>query len=551
MRKVVNILVNRYGKPEEIHLELARELKSPRSEREARHKRMLQREKERREAAQKLLSQIGIVNPSRADIEKLLLAEECSFCCPYSGRQFSFNQLFNTGEIQVEHVIPFSRSLDDSFANKTLCFSDMNQRKGERTPLEAFGATDEWPEILERVKRFKGDFVKQKLRRFKMSTEEVEALGSNFISRQMNDTRYASRLAARYLSVLYGGINDREDRQRIFVSSGQVTAYLRRLWSLEGIISGGDIKTRDDHRHHLVDAIVIALTGPAWVKALSDAAAGARAAGRRRFASLPAPWPGFVGEVRKAVENVVVSHRVDRRVRGPMHDENPYGQIILPGEGKVSVIRKPVHRLSAKEIEQIVDSRVKQLVKEKLNNLGGKTELLEHNCPALVSRKGRIIPIKKVRIRIAEEPRPLADGPRARLVLGGEYHHYEIFLRKDPGTGKIKWDYAPISIHEAMERVRNKATVVQRDHGPGTEFVCSLSKGDTLQISRKGESRFVVVRVLEATSGRVAIQDINDARPFGKTDRKGHRPSVSVLMSELAAKKVNVSPIGEVAHASD
>jgi len=156
----------------------------------------------------------------------------------------------------VEHIIPFSRSLDDSFANKTLAYSWVNKAKGNRSPREAFQEQSQWEAILTEVGSFHGPYAKHKLQRFQWTSEQIAELLDDFTKRQLNDTRYASKLAARYMACLYGGLSD-SCGQRIFVSPGQVTAFLRRLWAIEGLLSGGGGKSRDDHRHHAIDAVVV------------------------------------------------------------------------------------------------------------------------------------------------------------------------------------------------------------------------------------------------------------------------------------------------------
>jgi CRISPR-associated endonuclease Csn1 len=71
---------------------------------------------------------LGINSPSGNDIVKYLLAKECEMICPYTGRSISRNGLFGTNpEFEIEHIIPLSISLDDSFVNKTLCFCEENR----------------------------------------------------------------------------------------------------------------------------------------------------------------------------------------------------------------------------------------------------------------------------------------------------------------------------------------------------------------------------------------------------------------------------------------
>ena len=304
MRRVVNELIRRFGKPHEIHIELARDLKASRDEREERWKRMDQRGKERTAAAEGIQRECGNPSPRRGDIEKWLLAEECGWNCPYTGRPISKMGLYDSGEVQVEHIIPYSRSLDDSFANLTLCYVSENARKGNRTPLEAYADSSDWEDTLNRVRAFKGGFARPKVRRFQMTGEEVEASLNNFSSRQLNDTRYASKLAARYVSCLFGGLADEDRNLRVFVTAGQVTAKLRRLWQIEGLLGDSPIKNRDDHRHHAIDAIVIALTSQGTIQRMASESARAWESGQRRLRDLPDPWTGFKFDVSRAVGEI-------------------------------------------------------------------------------------------------------------------------------------------------------------------------------------------------------------------------------------------------------
>jgi CRISPR-associated endonuclease Csn1 len=550
LRKVVNALIGRYGKPLEIHVELARDLKASRPEREDRWARMRRNEKARAEAAAKIQSEIGIHTPGRADTEKWLLAEECHWRCPYSGRGFSATQLYQSGEIQVEHIIPFSRSLDDSFANKTLAYSWVNKAKGNRSPREAFQEQSQWEAILTEVGSFHGPYAKHKLQRFQWTSEQIAELLDDFTKRQLNDTRYASKLAARYMACLYGGLSD-SCGQRIFVSPGQVTAFLRRLWAIEGLLSGGGGKSRDDHRHHAIDAVVVALTGPAWVKALSDAASRAREEGRRRFASLEAPWPGFAAAVQDRLQGLTVSHRANLKVGGAMHDETFYGVIQHPALGPTAVCRKLVHRLSKEDLEHIVDPRVRERVALQLGLQGGDFKQLEAHPPTIPTHDGREVPIRKVRIMKAEHTRRIGQGARARNVMGDDYHHLEVIRQTDPRTGKTKWALAAVTCQQAMERVRDHKPLVSRDHGPHAEFVCSVAKDDTLEINEAGNKRLVVVKALEAGRNVVGFKDLRDARPYSATTKNRERVAVARLMDALKCRKVTVSPLGETHYAND
>src|SRR5690606_35417899 len=137
-----------------------------------------QREKERAVAAERIIREARIANPSRADIEKVLLADECGWQCPYTGRQIDWSTLLGPHpQFDVEHIWPRSRCLDASFANKALCFHEESRtRKRGRTSSAAYGRDPRrWAEIIARGQRFEGDFRtrREKLRRF--LAEEIDA----------------------------------------------------------------------------------------------------------------------------------------------------------------------------------------------------------------------------------------------------------------------------------------------------------------------------------------------------------------------------------------
>ena len=140
IRKLVNEIIEDYGKPDEIKVELARDLKISKSKRNdiRREQKRLERENDRIKAE---LDDIG-QRPTHVNVLKYKLWEECNRTCPYTGRNIEVNQLFS-GEVQIEHIYPWSRSLNDSFMNKTLCFADENRAKGDLTPLEFYSKQNE------------------------------------------------------------------------------------------------------------------------------------------------------------------------------------------------------------------------------------------------------------------------------------------------------------------------------------------------------------------------------------------------------------------------
>ena len=216
----------------------------------------------RRLKAIKDLESNGIAEPSLKDIEKWLLWKEGSDRCPYTGDQIGFDALFREGRYEVEHIWPRSRSLDDSFRNKTLCRKDINAAKGNKTPFEYFQNNPEkWADIQRRMR----DMIAPKggvgMSPGKVKRFLAETMPDDFASRQLNDTGYAARQAISMLRRLWPdvGIDAPVTVQGV---TGRVTAQLRKLWGLNNILSDDGKKTRADHRHHAVDALTVACTHP-------------------------------------------------------------------------------------------------------------------------------------------------------------------------------------------------------------------------------------------------------------------------------------------------
>lgn len=130
-------------------------------------------------------------------------------------------ELLMNGSADIDHIIPYSRSLDDSVGNKVISHTSCNRQKGNQTPWERWGETDRWPIIQDQVARLH----KSKQWRFGPDAIERVERDGGFIAQQLTDTQYLSRLASKYLSSLY--IPD--EGRRVYAVTGRMTAMLRRL----------------------------------------------------------------------------------------------------------------------------------------------------------------------------------------------------------------------------------------------------------------------------------------------------------------------------------
>lgn len=478
VRKVVNAIIREYGKPSKILVELARETKGSAAERNELLSENKKREAERERIRQLLINQ-GVPQPSGTDILKHQLAEECKWKCPYTGREIGFKQLFgSTPEVQIEHILPYSRSLDDSQANKTLCFVDENIRKGDRTPYEAYGEEgSNWERLLEHIQHLPSR------KRKKFTQKEIDL--DKCVERQLNDTRYINRQVRSYLSVLGVDVN---------VTRGQVTAELRWRWGLNSILNpNGDNKNRDDHRHHAVDAAVIALTTPKHLKNLARKYEYKNE--RREF---PPPWEGFRADTAKAMDAINISYRPTRKIAGGLHEETNYGATEKAGQ---FVYRKPLDSLTPAMVEKIRDPRIRELVRERLKECDGNTKraFAKDNPLFMPNKEGLAIPIKKVRLLTeATGMVPMRDesGKPYRYVSPGSNHHISIFEYEI--KGKKKREFAIRTVFEtariAMENGKRcklgkpPEPLIQRSlsHHPEARFLMSLSKNDMVLLSVEG-----------------------------------------------------------------
>lgn len=562
LRKVVNAIIRRHGKPERIHIELARDLKLGRKRREEVSRNIQKRREERERAKERILDEIPGLRPSRTDIDKVLLADECGWRCPFTGTGFGMRELLGpTPQVDIEHIWPFSRSLDNSFDNRTLCLiSENRERKRNYTPREAYSDDPErYEEILQRVRAFRSDRARVKLGRF-----EAETIPEGFSERHLVESRYISKAAGEYLAVLYGGRWDAGGSQRIRVNTGQMTAWLRREWSLDAVLSEEDEKNRADHRHHAIDAIVVAASTPRMVQMLQRAAERASDVDSRRlFASVDAPWSDFLDDVRRAVDDIVVSHRQDKRVRGPLHAESLYSRPFRGKNNGRHRIRKQLHKLTPDDVkkERIVDPRVREAVRAQLEALGEKNPAKAFaepaNHPRLVSRDGRAIPVHKVRIEISAKPHAIAAEARRRYVAStkGSNHHTVIMAKLDKEGNEKTWVDEPVTLTEVHDRKRRRAegedvSVFSRDVPDGFRFKFTLGANEYVEMDSVDQGPRAIYRVQKISRGDIEFRRQNDGRTQQEVSEAGERERLrgSTLFARNA-RKVHVNHLGEVKRA--
>ncbi|WP_263415289.1 type II CRISPR RNA-guided endonuclease Cas9 [Terriglobus albidus] len=560
MRKVVNAIIREYGRPDAVHIELARELKQPRQERMRMAALSRKRRNERYRIKARILSECGIPieKQTREDIEKALLYVECNGICPYTGRVIPFSSLFRDCQFDAVHIIPRCLYPDDSFQNRTLCYIPTHNKRN-KTPFEAYGSDElGWASILERVRSF-GNF--RKLERFLLQTVDDVA---KFAEKRLTDTHHSSVLAGRLLNTLYGtdihGNNDRS-QQKVFVSSGAVTATLRRSWGLDEMFSkianpikdNEKAKSRYDHRHHAIDAIVVALTWQGVVgKITHTTSSGLGHPPNKGLTGTDLPWNDFLNSVRPHITHIFVSHRPEHKMSGALHESTIYSPPYLSDNKKYVHVRKPISSLTLKEIDSIVDPAVRSAVTDKAHSVGDLSKCEgASDWPVLIARGGREIPIKRVRIRKALDVTTIGTDERQRNVALSNNHHCAIFAQIENDC-EVRWEGITVSLYEAMQRCRNGMPVVETKHTGGEQWIFkfSLMNRDALEIHRscdhpegKCVPEIFCVRSI-ASNGQLGLVGLADGRLIHeiKSSRQFWSPRAETLR-KLGAAKVVVDPL--------
>ena len=499
MINLVNALKAEYG-IDEVRVELARELKMSRKERERMARNNKDREERNKEVAAKI-RECGLY-PTKPRIQKYMLWEEAGKVCLYCGRSIEEEQCLNGDDMEVEHIIPKSVLYDDSYGNKTCACRRCNKEKGNRTALEYIRAKGWEAEYMKRI----NDLLKEKKisyskhQRLRWLKEDIP---SDFLERQLRLTQYISRQA---MAILQQGI------RRVSASEGGVTARLRSLWGYGKILhtlnldrydSMGETERvsregetteelhitnwskRMDHRHHAIDALVVACTRQSYIQRLNrlssefgredkkkedQEAQEQQATETGRLSNLER-WltqrPHFsVRTVSDKVAEILISYRPGMRVvtrgrniyrkktvdgrevtcvqrgvlvpRGELMEASLYGKILFQGRERI-VKRYPLHDLKG----EVVDPCLRELIVKSKGaplylDAAEKQEVRSVRCYVTQPSVAKAIPI-----RFDERGRAIT------FVQSGSNHHLAIYR-----TPKGKLVESIVSFWDAVNRAR-------------------------------------------------------------------------------------------------
>ncbi|WP_396601231.1 type II CRISPR RNA-guided endonuclease Cas9 [Algibacter sp. R77976] len=352
MINVINQVIETYGKPDEVRIELARELKKSAKER-AETTTYVNAGKKLHEDIRKILAKdFGIKNASRNDIIRYKLYEELStngYKSLYTNKFIRKEQLFSS-QIEIEHIIPKAKLFDDSFSNKTLAFSTPNKDKGDSTAFDFIenNYASDLENYQARVKALYDAKAIGRAKYNKLLMKESE-LPDGFIERDLRNSQYIAKKAKQLLLEVFRTVN---------TTTGSITDKLREDWDLINVMkelnlpkykalglteiqerkNGKKIEQiidwtkRNDHRHHAMDALTVAFTTYNHVNYLNHLNASrneknnelfavrnkitkmyGRDEGRKKRKFVP-PMPYFREEAKEHIESILVSFKAKNKV---------------------------------------------------------------------------------------------------------------------------------------------------------------------------------------------------------------------------------------------
>ena len=542
LRRVVNALIAEYGSPTEVAVEMTRDFKlSP--------KKLAELEKEQAENQKKNEKRADAIRNERQAVNarnllKMRLWEELNLLdpldrqCPYTGEKIGLRRLLSD-DVDIDHLIPFSDSWDDSAANKVICMRYANRAKGKQTPYDAFGRsptidgyTYNWDEISLRA----AALPKGKRWRFDPDAQDhFEQIGG-FQARQLAETGWLARVAKQYLAAV-------TDPYKIHVLPGKLTAIVRAKWGLNDLLPDhnySSAKNRKDHRHHAIDALVAALTDRKLLHRMSSAYDE-----ERQKIEVPLPWSVLRDDLDARLKTMTISHRPDRGVDARLLEDKAYGAVKEPDkeDGANLVYRKGFRDLNEAEIGRIRDRRLRDLAlahvqREKQEGKDLKSALLSFTERRDVA--GMPHGIRHVRLIKSEKPEylvPIRDksGNVYKAYSAGENAFVDIFELPNG-----KWAGEAMSVFQANQRTANPRWWT---NCPEARFIMRVFKGDLIALEYREQRTAMVVHRLDAAANRFKLAAHNEAGNLDERHRDPADPFRWLMASYNTLKTLNAERI--------
>jgi CRISPR-associated endonuclease Csn1 len=560
LRRLINALIKVYGRPDQIIIKLAQDLKSNASEK-AEHKKRIRTNIRTAEELSKTL----IANGQRdSGINRALLKlwvglnqhNHLDRCCPFCGLHIDQSSLF-TDEIEIAHIIPFSRSFDDSEVNRIIAHRICNREKGNKTPWEAWGHTERWVVITERVSRL------NKARQWRFAPDAITFFErkANYITRELTDAHYFSQMVRNYLSCLY------PDDSSVFVIYGRMIAICRRLWGLNELLPDHSYvenrhseapSNRLDHRHHAIDAAVVGVMTYNLLNTISNATINV---GKDSFAKtlldMPKPWDKFRENLHFSVNSVFVSHKAEHSAKrvptdgfhttsGKLHNDTAYGLTEkVNDKGRPIVVhRMPLLSLKPADIMNptlILDEVLQRSLRAATKGLSGKN--FEAALLRFSKSGSEFSGIRRVRLRRVLSVISIKDkqGRPYKGYLGDSNALFNVWQLPDG-----KWLSQTITTFALNQHDYTES----RPH-PAAKKVLSLCQNDLIAVEKNGAPRQIMRVKHFGQNGQIFLVEHQEAGNLDKRNMnekdplKIFGPAVSSLKA-MNARQIRINEIGRI-----
>lgn len=343
VRLMVNSAIRHYGLPDIIRVEVARDLKRSKHERQVVAESNRARRELKEQAKKDIVEFLGLPDGHHVrgrDLDMVMLYREQGGKDPYTGAGIDFRRMLEErGYAEIDHILPISRTCDDSQANKVLCLTKSNRDKSYRSPYEWMTSGEatapDWDEFCGRMERWAKMCEPRRYARKKLANltcENLSERAGDFIERNLNDTRYMSAALAKWLRECLPF--PRDGNEHVFCVAGGATALMRGVWGV-GITGPDGKKNRDDDRHHAVDAAVIACCTPGIVKSVALVNEGhVRADARQRLFRDSLPYPEFKEQVDAWIPCIVPTLTLPNTVTGSVLKDTVYPYLGRDEAGK-------------------------------------------------------------------------------------------------------------------------------------------------------------------------------------------------------------------------
>ncbi|GHU11314.1 CRISPR-associated endonuclease Cas9 [Betaproteobacteria bacterium] len=603
-RKVVNAVIRKQkASPVAVHIELARDLSRPLDER----KKIADEQKEYRDRNKNLFDKFVEAfgqKPKERELEKWRLYHEQGGKSPYSSRELQgkspysqdaidLNRLLDPGYVEVDHVLPWSRSFDDSKNNKVLVFTKENRDKGNRTPYEyltsfAGGENGErWRSFVAFVEENKSYRQTKRSRLLKKNFDEKDA--EEFRKRNLNDTRYICRFFKNYVERYL------QPKGGVVTVNGGLTSLLRARW---GLPTSKEKREKSD-RHHAMDAAIVAACGRLIVQETSTLLNAGEWTHKpelggyvniktgevltthefvRRdeiYKLLPRPWKHFreelllrleqddLSELKSGTEHLrpdtysaeelktlrplFVSRAPQRRNSGAAHKDTIYGQPerLRPQGGVTQKVA--LSALSLKDMDNLIDphrnERLYAAIRKRLEEHGGKGD--------------KAFPAGTAFRKPDKDGNP--TGPIVRTVtmvidklsgipIRGGIAKNDSMLRVDVFTKAGKFHLVPVYVHHRIAGLPNRAIVAFKDEEEWTlidesfDWCFSLHPNDLVRIKLKKETFFGYYASTDRSTGAISLWAHDRNQAIGKD---GLMRSIGVKTA-VKLEKFEVDVLGNI-----